>query len=564
MLTKPVLESVSAGVEAYTDLIAAYAARDDAESAERVYTLMRTRSIEPNEVTLSVLMAALVGGNRIETADEIVREQVAKFEARNELDQATIRLKPLLGSYVIGMCKLCVNNKETSTDTMNGVDIQTSQGQSDAYLTRAQTVLLQMETLEVLPDNLILNAFILALSTSTRPSRVTDMLTIFSYMYHSDLESIRPNEYTYSILYTALGREREIDIVSQLFLASDAYSVDMTVINSLLRAFVDSARPLDALQVYIELFTDNNSPDNKAQQTKQSFDTSDRSDRSNNKNIKSTLSEKCRAIRRLHPPDRFTPSKVTFTILFLAIANSLKRDHTRASPTDSVWTSPTTAPTTTATRSIQGKPVSQGGKNKKKRAVTPTVNEATASLIFNEESGRFYEKGSGDSSSSKSSSSKSSSSSSAFTLEELFDGDSTDDSNTNLSEANTLPLPFQNRNQLLPIVTSPRNQPFNPTIDISKLNPFRGLNSGDNTLQSNDILLKLYRDMRFTYTVEPDDIMVSVLRAMFSMNTQSSRTSKYYTNHMRWIWPHTMCILFSFVLHVMSILYTKYVYIVLV
>lgn len=174
-------------------------------------------------------------------------------------------LAVLHGSYVIGLCSLAVSAEDV--------------GDREIYLKEAQFELIAMEESKLKPDTATMNAFIQALC-AMQPARVTDALLILRAM---KIENIGPDDYTYSILFTALGKEGFIDEALQLFRSTDRL-MDTPALNALLRAFIGGPDPMQAVQIYQEMVSSNSSIIENGQ---------------------------------------FTPSKYTFTILFLAISRSI-------------------------------------------------------------------------------------------------------------------------------------------------------------------------------------------------------------------------------------------------
>lgn len=171
----------------------------------------------------------------------------------------------LHGSYVIGLCSLAVCSEDVED--------------REIYLKEAQYELIAMEEKKLKPDTATMNAFIQALC-AMQPARVTDALLILRAM---KIENIGPDDYTYSILFTALGKEGYIDEALQLFRSTDKF-MDTPALNSLLRAFIGGPNPMQAIQIYQEIISSNSS---------------------------------------IVEHGQFVPSKYTFTILFLAISRSL-------------------------------------------------------------------------------------------------------------------------------------------------------------------------------------------------------------------------------------------------
>jgi pentatricopeptide repeat protein len=148
----------------------------------------------------------------------------------------------------------------------------------ELFIKEAQYELINMEENRLKPDTATMNAFIQALC-SMLPARITDALLILRAM---KIEDIQPDDYTYSILFTALGKEGYVDEALQLFRNTDRY-MDTPALNSLLRAFISGPNPLQAIQIYNEIISQNSMIEN----------------------------------------GKFLPSKYTFTILYLAISRSI-------------------------------------------------------------------------------------------------------------------------------------------------------------------------------------------------------------------------------------------------
>ena len=174
-------------------------------------------------------------------------------------------LAVLHGSYVIGLCSLAVASEEFMD--------------RELYLKEAQFELIMMEEMQLKPDTATMNAFIQALC-AMQPARVTDALLVLRAM---KIENIEPDDYTYSILFTSLGKEGYIDEALQLFRNTDKL-MDTPALNALLRAFIGGPNPMQALKIYQEMISTNSS---------------------------------------IIETGKFMPSKYTFTILFLAISRSI-------------------------------------------------------------------------------------------------------------------------------------------------------------------------------------------------------------------------------------------------
>ncbi|KAJ1438596.1 hypothetical protein B484DRAFT_444451 [Ochromonadaceae sp. CCMP2298] len=287
------------GVEAYTSVIAGFAARANVTGAFDVLDLMRRRNVAPNGYTLTSLMTACVAGGKMRRARELLREgRLFPGVALSGPEQANLH-----GAYVMGLCRLHNDLREEEQQLEQQLEgaktfgVRKVRGNNlesrleeeywavgrrrGEYLRDAQLALLDMDRRDLRPDAATLNAFMQALCKQAQP-RVRGALQLLQAMVQMQ---IAPDDYTYSILFTALGRSGLVMQALQLYQAAAAdRDMDTAAVNSLLRAFVSGPEPSLAVGLFYELTARNES---------------------------------------LREAEVFVPDKVTFTILFLAVAKSL-------------------------------------------------------------------------------------------------------------------------------------------------------------------------------------------------------------------------------------------------
>lgn len=227
----------------------------------------------------------------------------------------------LHGSYVVGICKLYNQLWESDVLSNELINMNALQKLRDYYLYEAQLALIEMEQKSILPDIQTLNSFIQSLCIQN-PSRVLEALTLLPTM---KLMKIIPDDFTYSILFNALGKVGYLQETLQLYnrLLEDKQVLDTSTINSLLRAFVTSENPMYTIKLFNEMMN------------------------SKDVNIFS---------------DKFEPDKITFTILFLAIAKyisklSLENEYYTTSTTTNKISNKDTMQTKSLTSTFNLKPI---------------------------------------------------------------------------------------------------------------------------------------------------------------------------------------------------------------
>ena len=224
--------------------------------------------------------------------------------------------------------------RTTSTSTIDPTN-------KNLLLTKAQLSLTKMKELGVCPDIYTMNSYLQALleSDQTPNNKIIEALIIYKEMQEQPKQmqtreqgvsmKPKPDKYTFSILFTALGRYGYTDLALELFRSSSSSVsateieklrtaetaetvIDVAVVNSLLRAEASGGRPMRTVQLFSELFNVT-MPTTIGQQqptTRKAMSSP----------VVSSSSQQQRAI----PVP--APNVITFTILFAAMANSIKYD----------------------------------------------------------------------------------------------------------------------------------------------------------------------------------------------------------------------------------------------
>jgi pentatricopeptide repeat protein len=242
---------INLGVEAYTSLIAGYAEIGEVMKAFKTFEVMAAKGIQPNVFTHTALMSACFRAGDIVSARDLLQKAMKESSKNKE------NLRALYGSYVIGLSKL---GSDMDNDT--------------------KTAFYDMIKLNLFPDTATMNAVIQNMcGKSSKNENVLQALEMTSVMMR---KGFIPDDFTYSILFTALGRAGEIKEVARLFETANM-TFDPTTINSMLGAYASSEDPLTCVQIFEKLIYRD----------------------SKNGEI-----------------DYFFPTKITYTILFSAIAQS--------------------------------------------------------------------------------------------------------------------------------------------------------------------------------------------------------------------------------------------------
>ena len=282
-----------------------FAIQADVDGAFRILSLMKQRGILPNKYTLTSLMTACLSAKKIVKAKLLLNDeklfQLLEYHLTNR-DKVALH-----GSYSIGLCQLHNQlwDRREAIDPLSSFDTNTIKLRN-YYFYEAQLSLIEMERQGLIPDVTTLNAFIQSLCVQ-HPSRVIDALLLLPAM---EAMGILPDKYTYSILFTALGKygylEESLALFRAITINDDDNSndqpknhgtgfavLDTSCFNSLLRSFVSGPSPLDCIHLFHQLA---------------------------NKNDSIGLIED------------FVPDKITFTILFLSIVKHLSMDNAADDP----------------------------------------------------------------------------------------------------------------------------------------------------------------------------------------------------------------------------------------
>ena len=213
------------GVEAYTSLITAYADRAMLGNAFKVLDLMAKRDIKPNKYTLTSLMNACFRAEDFEAARSLLNKA-----SRSSSPMKQEHLRSLHGAYLIGLSK--IPNTASNVDKISKI--------RDAFL--------DILKMKVVPDTVTINAFIQSLCRN-EPSRLREAMEIIKAMIH---EGFCPDDFTYSILFTALGEAGEVTEVKELY-QNAKVKFDEPTVNSLLKAYAISPDPLMAIEIFEDL-----------------------------------------------------------------------------------------------------------------------------------------------------------------------------------------------------------------------------------------------------------------------------------------------------------------------
>lgn len=260
------------GIEAYTSLITGYASIGNTKDSCRIFNLMKEKGVTPNSVALSSLINACVKGKKFNLAKSLL-EEYPEFG------------KILYCSYVTGLSGLVIAEDDVSIRS--------------AYIKESTRALFVMEKNKLLPDLPTLNTFIHALCTHS-VSNIDTALLIYTIMIKL---KIHPDDYTYSILFTALGRVNGnyIDYALAIFDNSPNPIVDLPAINAFLRACSNGNYPLLTVDLFDEIISAKNVNDGAGM------------NKSQNKFIK----------------DKILPDILTFSSIFVSILRQItpsKRD----------------------------------------------------------------------------------------------------------------------------------------------------------------------------------------------------------------------------------------------
>lgn len=233
-------------VEGYTSIISGYALKGDTASALRVLHAMEAMNLRPNEKTLTALISSCMRSRDFARAKQLISSKLVDNASRRELVS-------VYGSYLIGLCK---SYREVTDDHEN------------VCLTFKA-----MEEKGLIADMATLNAYMQFLCAVRQDVRAA--LELFHRIPSFGLQA---DDYSYSIMFTALGKTGFIEEAFQLYQSSSTV-LDTPAINSLLRALVSGPSPMHAVHVF-NRFT---------------------------------------SLTSATTIDGFSPNKITFTVLFAAL-----------------------------------------------------------------------------------------------------------------------------------------------------------------------------------------------------------------------------------------------------
>ena len=439
LLTRPLVLEVLPGVEAFTALIRAHASEGDGGAGIRVYNLMLSREVQPNDLTENAYISSLIASRKLDTARQILHKKIIAFES-SEATESTFSLKMVFSAYILGTCKLFHEVDEPFL--------------RERLLDESQRALVDMDRLHIMPDVRVMNAFLDCIGDSTRPYKLQEMVTLVWLMVDC---GISPDEFSYNSLFSALGKGGAVDTLVRLLpLVKNRHFVDTVTVNSFMRGLVSTEHPLDTIDAYYRLFNATK-PDEESAPVA----------RPGNSNIV------------------FQPTKVTFTILFLAIVSSLRQqDKTSLEPANP------------------------------RKQLAELMNPPSG-LLFSDTDGRFYER-------SKSDEIQTNSTNNSQATVEIDPGFAF------LVSENTPP-------SSLPLLSLTNGSYSLASIEIcsSLVSAISGNSNNKQTesatklssySENPDVLLKrLYRDMRFRLQIEPDEVTFTVLKTLFSLSNRLPR-----------------------------------------
>ena len=251
--------NVSPGVEGYTSLISGYAARGDVRNAFRIYDKMLASKLRPSSFTLSALMSSCLQSNQMHLARQLIESSLATCTGGQANEKEG--LESLYGTYIINLAM----RAKTSAD------LETVSGAYEAMMEKG-----------LKPDVATTNAYLQCICD------VTGDLDLAVKVFRT-LES--PDDFTHSILFTALGKQGQLQLAMQLY-EERKRPLDTPAINSLLRGFVSSDAPLRTIQLFNYLL------EGKEKGMKRNFTSPS--------------------------VEAFVPNKITFTTLYAALLRSTR------------------------------------------------------------------------------------------------------------------------------------------------------------------------------------------------------------------------------------------------
>ena len=272
----------------------------------RVLELMKARRVSPNGYTLTALMNAFINAGELKLARMLLNEKMDSSQ-----------LAALYNAYASAL----------------------SSGGEAADVVAATDAMQSMLRLGLPARVAVMNSYLHSLCTCNT-TRVQEALECVRHML---AHGPAPDSYTYSILFTMLGKQGLIEDALQFYTSSKdsmVSALDSTAMNSLFRAFVCGPLPIQALQLYEQLVAHNH---------------------------------------RLGDVETFVPDKVTFTILFLALARTCSPS--KVCVAEDIPASPTVPPPNLCATVAVSDTIS----------LASTASAAWTTLVLDETLGRFYE-----------------------------------------------------------------------------------------------------------------------------------------------------------------------------
>ena len=445
------------------------------DGAFRILNLMKQQKILPNSYTLTSLMSACLSAKKVMKAKLLLNDD--KLFQLLEYRLTTRDKIALYGAYSIGLCQL----HNQLWDRRDGIDpLLHHQFDSNViklravYLYEAQLALIGMERQGLTPDVTTMNAFIQSLCVQ-HPSRVIDALTLIPSM---QAVGITPDKFTYSILFTALGKYGYLNETLALFRTIDASSssrsgrgssrgkatvLDTSAFNSLLRSFVSGSSPLDCIKLFHHLTNKNDS---------------------------------------IGVIEDFIPDKITFTILFLSIVKHLSSSSSSDDHYD-----------------------------------YDSSRDGAFDRSFDQRDDDYYQLGSSSSSISSSIIKLNVSSPLLKAYQRLaitelqlptdndddFSSHHDDDDDDDESVSSSSSRRGVKYNQ--PTISSQLDSYLNSKREADGQQQLKSSSSSSSSMNIDRVLLKLYKSMRDYYAINPDVMMVKTISSLFNSKQQRSSSN---------------------------------------
>lgn len=247
---------------------------------------MLSRNIHANAYTVTSLITACVKANNLAKAKAILNNDQL-MASLSESERSLVH-----GSFVAGLCSSATKSIENSAEPSSDFVINVDKIQ---LLYQGLFHLLEMDYLGIQPDVTTINAVMIAVARCLYQG-VEIALGIYRAMI---FDKISPDEFSYSIMLSTLGRQGYTAEALQLCEAavnSGLGILDTVSINSLLKAFADGENPLQSVLLFLELTSSN---------------------RPNPRTFNALQFDRQKWMRL-----EFVPNQATFSILFSAIMRS--------------------------------------------------------------------------------------------------------------------------------------------------------------------------------------------------------------------------------------------------